>query len=151
MKPLILVCTDFSSCSEVAVERAAEIAARDGARVFLIHTYEAKRATGLVGRSVAQGDREAWDESSMHRLREARYRYFGDLADTDVQYDAIPSSHPSIEICRIAKETNASLIIVGSHGRTGVLRRLLGSVAEATVRHAPCSVFVVREPAEPDA
>lgn len=151
MKPLILVCTDFSPCSEVAVERAAEIAARDGARVFLIHTYEAKRATGLVGRSAAQGDREAWDESAMHRLREARYRYFGDLADTDVQYDAIPSSHPSIEICRIAKETKASLIIVGSHGRTGVLRRLLGSVAEATVRHAPCSVFVVREPAEPDA
>jgi len=150
MKPLILVCTDFSPFSEVAVERAAEIAARDGARVFLIHTYEAKRATALGGRSGAEGDRAAWDESSMHQLREARYRYFGDLADTDVQYDAIPSSHPSIEICRIAKETRASLIIVGSHGRTGVLRRLLGSVAEATVRHAPCSVFVVREPAEPD-
>ena len=151
MKPLILVCTDFSPCSEVAVERAAEIAGRDGARVFLIHTYEPNKGIGRGGRSAAQGDPEAWDESSMHRLREVRHRYFGDLADTDVQYDAIPSSHPSIEICRIAKETRASMIIVGSHGRTGVLRRLLGSVAEATVRHAPCSVFVVREPAEMDA
>ena len=85
----------------------------------------------------------------MHQLKEARRRFFGQLADTDVQYDALPSAHPSIEICRIAKETRASLIVLGSHGRTGVLRRLLGSVAEATVRHAPCSVFVVREQAPP--
>ncbi len=149
MKPLILVCTDFSSCSEVALERAAEIAGRDGARVFLVHTYDPKRTTGLGGWPVAPGDSEAWDESSMHRLREARHRHFAHLPDTDVQYDAIPSSHPSMAICKIAKETKASLIVVGSHGRTGVLRRLLGSVAEATVRHAPCSVFVVREQAEP--
>jgi nucleotide-binding universal stress UspA family protein len=149
MKPLILVCTDFSSCSEVALARAAEIAGRDEARIFIIHTYEPRRATGLGSRTVAKGDREAWDDSSMHRLREARHRYFGHLPDTDVQYDAVPSSHPSTEICRIAKDTRASLIVVGSHGRTGVLRRLLGSVAESTVRHAPCSVFVVRELAEP--
>jgi nucleotide-binding universal stress UspA family protein len=149
MKPLILVCTDFSSCSEVALERAAEIAGRDEARIFIIHTYEPRRATGLGSRPVAKGDREAWDDSSMHRLRDARHRYFGHLPDTDVQYDAVPSSHPSMEICRIAKDTRASLIVVGSHGRTGVLRRLLGSVAESTVRHAPCSVFVVREPTEP--
>lgn len=148
MKPLILVCTDFSPCSEVALERAAEIAGRDEARVFLVHTYDPKRALGPGGRVTAPGDREVWDESSMQRLREARHRYFGHFADTDVQYDAIPSSDPSIEICKVAKETRASLIVVGSHGRTGMLRRLLGSVAEATVRHAPCSVFVVREPAE---
>ncbi|NNE16860.1 MAG: universal stress protein [Myxococcales bacterium] len=151
MKPLILVCTDFSPCSELALERAADIAGRDGARVFVIHTYDPKRASGPGARATAPGDREAWDESSMQRLREARRRYFGHFADTDVQYDAIPSAHPSIEICKIAKETKASLIVVGSHGRTGVLRRLLGSVAEATVRHAPCSVFVVREAAELDA
>ena len=149
MKPLIIVCTDFSSCSDLALERAAEISGRDGARVFIIHIHDPKRAAGPGSRAVAQGDPEAWDEDSMHQLREARHRYFGHLADTDVQYDAVPSSHPSIEICRIAKETRASLIVVGSHGRTGVLRRLLGSVAEATVRHAPCSVFVVREQAEP--
>jgi nucleotide-binding universal stress UspA family protein len=62
-----------------------------------------------------------------------------------VQYDALPSSQPALEICKIAKDTRASLIVVGSHGRTGMLRRLLGSVAEATVCHAPCSVYVVRE------
>ena len=149
MKPLIVVCTDFSPCSELALQRAADISKRDETRVFLIHAYDLKKAKAPGAREPSEGDRQSWDEDSMHQLKEARRRHFGHLADTDVQYDAIPSAHPSIEICRIAKDTKASLIILGSHGRTGVLRRLLGSVAEATVRHAPCSVFVVREQASP--
>jgi nucleotide-binding universal stress UspA family protein len=149
MKPLIVVCTDFSPCSEIAVQRAAEIANRDQTRVFLIHAFDPKKMKGPAARAPTERDRKGWDEDSMHQLKDARHRYFGHLEDTDVQYDAIASAHPSIEICKIAKETKASLIVVGSHGRTGVLRRLLGSVAEATVRHAPCSVFVVREEAEP--
>lgn len=149
MKPLIVVCTDFSPCSDLALERAAEIAKRDETRVFLVHTFDPRRSNRPAARQVADVDAGDWDEESMHRLREARLRYFGHLEDSDVQYDAISSAHPSMEICKIAKDTNASLIVLGSHGRTGVLRRLLGSVAEATVRHAPCSVFVVREPAVP--
>jgi nucleotide-binding universal stress UspA family protein len=149
MKPFIVVCTDFSPCSELALQRAADIARRDEARVFLVHLYDAKRAKGPGGREPSEGDRPVWEEDSMHRLEEARHRYFGHLADSDVQYDSVPSAHPSIDICRIAKDTKASLIVLGSHGRTGMMRRLLGSVAEATVRHAPCSVFVVREDATP--
>jgi nucleotide-binding universal stress UspA family protein len=145
MKPLILVCTDFSPCSELALARAADIARRDETRVFLLHVFDPKKLRGPAAHAPTEVGRQTWDEDSMHGLREARHRYFGQLADADVQYDAIPSAHPSIEICRIAKETKASLIVLGSHGRTGMLRRLLGSVAEATVRHAPCSVFVVRE------
>ena len=149
MKPSILVCTDFSSCSELALQRAADIAKRDETRVFLVHAYDPRKGTALGARDASQGDRRGWNEDAMQQLKEARRRYFGHLPDTDVQYDAIPSAHPSIEICRIAKATQASLIVLGSHGRTGMLRRLLGSVAEATVRHAPCSVFVVREEPTP--
>lgn len=151
MKPLIVVCTDFSPCSDLALQRAGEIAGRDETRVFLVHVYDPRRTKGSGSRELIRGDRQDWDEDTMHQLKEARHRYFGALADTDVQYDAVPSAHPSIEICKIAKEARASLIVLGSHGRTGMLRRLLGSVAEATVRHAPCSVFVVREQVEPPA
>jgi len=147
MKPLILVCTDFSTCSEAALQRASDIAGRDETRVFLLHVYDPKKAKGPGGRDLSEGDGRCWDEDSMYQLKEARHRYFGHLTDTDVQYEAIPSAHPSMEICKIAKDTKASLIVLGSHGRTGMLRRLLGSVAEATVRRAPCSVFVVREEA----
>jgi len=149
MKPLIVVCTDFSPCSELALRRAADIAKRDETRVFLIHVYDPRKAKGPSGRELSEGEGQAWDEESMHQLTAARRRYFGHLADTDVQYDAVSSAHPSMEICKIAKNTKASLIVLGSHGRTGMVRRLLGSVAEATVRHAPCSVFVVREQATP--
>ena len=150
MKPLIVVCTDFSPCSELALERTAEIAERDETRVFIIHAFDPKKLKRPDKRAPAERERRGWDEESMHLLKEARHRYFGHLDDTDVQYDARPSASPSVEICRVATETNASLIVLGSHGRTGVLRRLLGSVAENTVRHAPCSVFVVRE-RDPDA
>jgi nucleotide-binding universal stress UspA family protein len=145
MKPLIVVCTDFSSCSDLALQRASDIARRDETRVFLIHAFDPRKAKGSAVREPTDGDRQGWDEDSMGQLKQARLRYFGHLPDTDVQYDSVPSAHPSIEICKIARDTRASLIVLGSHGRTGVLRRLLGSVAEATVRHSPCSVFVVRE------
>jgi nucleotide-binding universal stress UspA family protein len=144
MKPLMVVCTDFSPCSEIALERAAEIARRDDIRVFIVHTYDPKKLKGPPALAPTDRDRRGWDEDSMRQLRDARHRYFGHLSDTDVQYDAVPSASPSVEICRIANETDASLIVMGSHGRTGMLRRLLGSVAEETVRRAPCSVFVVR-------
>lgn len=145
MKPLILVCTDFSSCSDVALQRAAEISRRDETRVFLVHVFDPKKVHGPSNLGPTTYEGQAWDEESMHRLREARNRYFRHLPDTEVQYDAVPSANPALQICRMAKDTRASLIVVGSHGRTGMLRRLLGSVAEATVRHAPCSVYVVRD------
>ena len=149
MKPLIVVCTDFSPCSQLALERAADIAQRDDTRVFIIHTFDPKKVKGPAAHAPTERDRRGWDEDAMRQLKEARRRYFGHLSDTDVQYDALPCASPSVEICRIANQTKASLIVLGSHGRTGVLRRLLGSVAENTVRHAPCSVFVVREQAAP--
>jgi nucleotide-binding universal stress UspA family protein len=147
MKPLIVVCTDFSPCSELALERAADIARRDNTRVLIIHTFDPKKLKGPAAHAPTARDRRGWDEESMRLLKEARHRYFGHLADADVQYDAIACASPSVEICRSASEAKASLIVLGSHGRTGVLRRLLGSVAENTVRHAPCSVFVVRDQA----
>ena len=57
---------------------------------------------------------------------------------------AVREGDPRTEIVREALEWHADLILVGSHGRTGVRRWLLGSVAESVVRHAPCSVEVAR-------
>ena len=57
---------------------------------------------------------------------------------------------PRMEIVEEAKRSQADLIILGSHGRTGVARWLMGSVAEYVVRHAPCSVEVARMPDRPE-
>jgi nucleotide-binding universal stress UspA family protein len=58
---------------------------------------------------------------------------------------------PSEEIARLASELDADLIVVGTHGRRGLSRLLLGSVAEGTVRLAPCPVLVVRPKTQPEA
>jgi nucleotide-binding universal stress UspA family protein len=53
---------------------------------------------------------------------------------------------PASEIPRVAKEEKVDLIVMGTHGRTGLLRMLMGSVAELVVRRAPCAVLTVRQP-----
>lgn len=145
MKPLIVVCTDFSACSEAALRRGAELAAREKTRVFLIHVCGPRSGPG---RGTPEWDDKIWYEDAMSELKRARHQHFSGMSDTDVQYDAIASAHPASAISKVAKEANASLIVLGSHGRTGMLRQLLGSVAESIVRHAPCSVFVVRDKPE---
>ena len=76
--------------------------------------------------------------------------------DLDLSTAAIPdsarmpartrwSAAPPAEICAQAESLGADLIVIGSHGRTGLKRFLLGSVAESVVRHAPVPVLVVRE------
>ena len=56
----------------------------------------------------------------------------------------MPIGRPSIEIVKAAKEWPANLIVIGSHGRGGIQRVVLGSVAESVMRHAPCPVMVVK-------
>jgi len=55
---------------------------------------------------------------------------------------------PAGEVVRIAEEEQAEMIVMGTHGRTGLTRLLMGSVAEAIVRRAPCPVLIYRETAE---
>lgn len=92
---------------------------------------------------------ETWNESAIRKLTAERRKHFHDFSDNDVQYDAVPSSEPVSTICKIARQHDAAMVVVGSHGRTGLSRRVLGSVAENVVRHAPCSVLVARAPKLP--
>lgn len=55
---------------------------------------------------------------------------------------------PFHDICKIAAQSKSDLIVVGSHGRTGLSQVLLGSVAERVVRHAPCPILVVSKTAQ---
>jgi nucleotide-binding universal stress UspA family protein len=56
----------------------------------------------------------------------------------------MPIGNPAAEIVKAAKEWPANLIVIGSHGRGGIQRAVLGSVAEAVMRHAPCPVMVIK-------
>ena len=71
-------------------------------------------------------------------------RFVGLLQQTHAPREFIHVGKPASEIIRTAKEWPTDIIVIGSHGRHGIQRALLGSVAEAVMRHAPCPVLVIR-------
>ena len=97
---------------------------------------------GLMGEGLESVYRQL--EQNAHALLNplaAHLRECGFTVETVVRL-----GDPRVEICEEARRWGADLIMVGSHGRTGLRRFLMGSVAQSVVRHAPCSVEVVRAP-----
>lgn len=130
----ILVPTDFSDPSEVALAYGRALANQFGAALHLLHVAENPFLRATVA-----------DQRSME---EAPARWLQDrLTDADRQRGAVAtvvqSDEPAKEILQYAKSVDIGLIIMGTHGRTGLARMVLGSVAEAVVRGAPCPVLTV--------
>jgi nucleotide-binding universal stress UspA family protein len=83
-----------------------------------------------------------WREQSRRELEAMARREIGDAAGFDV---LVLQGQPAHEIATCARDQGASLIVISTHGRTGLRHVLVGSVAENVVRYAPCPVLVVRE------
>lgn len=144
----ILVPTDFSSCSRAGLNYALSWAEHTGARVQVVHVAETPALVGpdlMVtmpdhpARTIAEWiDAEA--TKAMGRFLAEVYRpenvaiesavFVGDIAE---------------RIAMAAKDWRADLIVVGTHGRTGLSHMLMGSVAEKILRVAPCPVLTLRE------
>ena len=134
----ILVATDFSECSRSAVARAQEMFQGAEVRLTLITAVE----PATHGLRIQTDDvHERMEAEAKGALKKLSTEVFGD--DARVMTRVVPAT-PADAICETATNTSADLVIVGSHGATGLKRYLLGSVAEKVVRHAPCSVLVVR-------
>jgi nucleotide-binding universal stress UspA family protein len=134
----ILVPVDFSESSLAALAHALSLARQHKAQLTLLHVIEPFHADMFL--DTAQVQRAA---------RAAAHEQLGTLADATKRAwprtgRELRTGHPVTVITALAKRTNADLVIVGTHGRTGLKRAFLGSVAERVVRHAPCSVLVVR-------
>jgi nucleotide-binding universal stress UspA family protein len=140
----ILVADDFSEHSEVALHYAAEFAKAFQADVIVCHVVE-----GATILSQMPPGGEAYFPPNLTEVQEQTAR--GQFAERLPQAglpDAvveIPVGKPFVEIVRLAKERNADLIILGTHGRGAIAHVLLGSVAEKVVRKAPCPVLTVRQ------
>lgn len=139
----ILVPTDFSQSAQQALTWALEMAVRWDARVVLLHALPPwDDPVRMKEAGVSPADFEA----SLRADAEAQAQEL--LAQTDQQGVTIQTcilvGLPNTTICHVAEQEQADLIIMGSHGRTGLAHVFLGSVAENTVRYAPCPVLVVR-------
>jgi nucleotide-binding universal stress UspA family protein len=133
----IIVGYDFSDIAELALARAVRMARRNGPAA--LHVVTALDAG--IGNRVTYEDAEKTREGVVAKVA-AMVESEQPNAFTLFVHARIGA--PSDEILALAAEAKADVIVVGTHGRTGVQRLLLGSVAEKVLRHAPCPVMVVR-------
>jgi nucleotide-binding universal stress UspA family protein len=136
---------DFSDTARAAMEVAVELAQRFGAELTLVHAYPIPGYTFPDGSVVAS-------PKMMDELAEQAERHLGEW-QRDAQALGLSrvavakaSGEPASEIVGWARDNRMDLIVVGTHGRTGLTHALMGSVAERVVRRAPCPVLTVRLP-----
>jgi len=135
----ILHPTDFSDHSAFALPLACALARDHGARLVLLHV--APRPVIVYGEGVIPPLADDYPE----RLREELHQL--QVPDPSIPVDRqFREGDPVTEILAVAEDTNADLIVMGTHGRTGLERLLMGSVAEQVMRKAPCPVLTVRRP-----
>lgn len=139
--------TDFSEPSRLAMLKAAELARRLEADLELVHVHAPPPAVGdmLVTPDDVGGAPLVELEKTMETWRNEAERLVGRAVRSTV----LPGDAAG-EIVRLARKRAFDLVVLGTHGRRGLKRLVLGSVAERVVREAPCAVLVVRrrEPAE---
>jgi nucleotide-binding universal stress UspA family protein len=136
----ILFPTDFSTASDAALPHAETLAKQAGARLLIVHVEEPPLAYG--GGELYYGLPEPSSERILKMLEDVK------PADPKVPFaHRLTMGDPAGEIVRLAGEEGAEMIVLGTHGRTGMTRLLMGSVAEGIVRRSPCPVLVYRETA----
>ena len=144
----ILLPTDFSECARHAVPVAAEFARLLGARVVCLHVVEpvVQPAAGWTPLAEPLPSAELGGRLEETAARDLpAFSRSEEFAGLEVE-DVIARGEPAAEIVRAAEERGAGLIVISSHGRTGLGRILFGSTAESVVRHARCPVLVVKPP-----
>ena len=135
----ILACVDFSERSTRALAEVGEYARANSSKVTLIYISDPQAfiPPQAVLEPVSKTD-EAEYEAELAKLRDEH------LSDIPVELAVIADHAPARAICDYAENHGVDLIVLGSHGRGGMERWLIGRVAERVVRHAACNVYVVR-------
>jgi universal stress protein A len=145
---VILVPIDFSEHSKKTIRYATRFAARYEARIRLLHVFQVpdyavtQYESKQVGFDQLKNQADIAEEEALQNLE----RFEKELMNQGVNVKAfLRVGYPFEEIIQVANDPEIDLIIIGSHGRSGIKRLLLGSTAERVVEHAPCPVLVVKE------
>lgn len=140
----ILCPIDYSVYSEKALEYAIEFAEKYQAKLYLIHVLDIRiydmNDPDLYNVSIV-------DKDTIDRLKERLLRCIREDIKEKISVEAVVvQGVPFTEIIRAAKEYMVDLIVLGTHGRTGLSQAIMGSVAERVVRKSPCPVLTIRHP-----
>lgn len=142
----ILFPTDFSDDAMAALPHAVAIAERFGGGLHLLHVlHDPVMLLPDAGLAAAPVTLDAGSPEAAELVEAARDRLDEiTAADAVVTNRVVMLGATADEICRYATQQQIDLIVMGTHGRSGLLHMLLGSTAEKVVRHAPCPVLTVR-------
>ena len=143
----ILVPTDFSKQSQSAIRYGVEFALKFGAKLHVLHAVQDVAnflpELGFINPAAALSNIEPMLQSASKSMEEFLKPY----KNQGVEFVThCLQGNPLDEIILLAKEENIDLIILGTHGHTGLAHLFLGSLAETLVRQSPCPVLSLRSP-----
>ena len=143
LQPIVFA-TDFSPASEPAFKKAIEMARKEGAELIVAHVYEPPASLSHSG--VADDFIEADLEETIRRDVEKKLEIVLEKARAEglrVRGEIL-AGHAPKRLADLADRSGASLLILGTHGRTGLKKLVVGSVASKVIATAPCPVLTVR-------
>jgi len=143
----LMFATDFSPCSQEALAHARYLATELGAEVNVVHVFERPFfiEAGVSHRLQLRHDVDQWIQEAKDEAKRRLESLANELRIKGLTVTvAFREGIPFVEILKEADEWRADLIVMGTHGRTGVAHALIGSVAERVVERAPCAVLTVR-------
>ena len=143
----VLVATDFSAPSGTALNYGRAMARAFGAQLHVLHVFEPLWITSadVVGGGVPLATMiQGLEDTARKQLEDAVTEE--DRRDLKAVSVMLTSESPAREIAHYANDQKVDLLVIGTHGRSGLTRLLIGSVAEKVVRLAPCPVLTVHHP-----
>jgi nucleotide-binding universal stress UspA family protein len=139
----ILFPTDFSRYNQEALTFASVLAAESNATLHILYVHDVRDINAAMGEP-AFFLSDTWEEDQ--RRYEQRLRIIQPTVAGVAHEHHCLKGVPVAEIIEFAEKRNVDLIVMASHGRTGLSRLLLGSIAEGVMRKAPCPVLIVKQP-----
>jgi universal stress protein A len=138
----ILLPTDFSDHADEALRYALALAQTHAASLCLVHAYDILPYTLPEGMPMVDDVQMGQLRQALEKQLQAAAQRARDAGAAQVTTQLVTGS-ASTEIVRLAGELQADLIVMGTHGRTGLTHLLIGSVTEKVVRKAPCPVLTI--------
>lgn len=140
----ILCPVDFSVCSQYALKYAIDLSIKEHSSLYLIHVIETHVSD--IGDILKQIDL-LLNDKQIDNLKMRLIRLIPDDIRTNIKFDTIVvKGIPFVEIIKTARDQQVDLIVMGTHGRTGLEHILIGSVAERVIQKAHCPVLTIRLP-----
>jgi nucleotide-binding universal stress UspA family protein len=139
----IVACVDFSTMSRLVVDQAIRLAQQDRAALHVLHVFS-KPWEAWDYLEVSPYDADKHEQALRNRLEEFLRTFEVETSELEIELQVLEHSQDAPGILQFARDHQADLVVVGTHGRTGLRAILMGTVAERIVRDAPCGVLAIK-------